>query len=179
MKTALGIDLSTSATGLVLLGGNPDVGNPICLLEDIVKAPKKETGITRAIAITRKVMETIHEKKPDVIVLEGYSLNMRNASSVIPLVELGGMVRLMMYLDDLKWFDPRATELKKFVTGKGNSKKEEMMMNVLKRWGHTSKSNDTADGYGLACMGLLHLGALWEPPQFQHEVVNALTLKCN
>ena len=69
-------------------------------------------------------MQTVQDDKPDRIVMEGYSLNMKHASSVIPLVELGGLLRFMLHLDGFKWYDPRATEVKKFVTGKGNSPKD-------------------------------------------------------
>jgi crossover junction endodeoxyribonuclease RuvC len=89
-----------------------------------------------------------------MIVIEGYSLNMKNASSVVPLVEVGCAVRLMLYLDGLTWFDPRAPEVKKFATGKGNAPKDVVMMHVLKRWGHESKTNNTADAYVCAAMGL-------------------------
>ena len=97
---------------------------------------------------------------PDKIVLEGYSLNLQHASSVVPLVELGGLLRFMLFIDGFKWFDPRASEVKKFVTGKGNSPKDQVMMHVLKRWGHTSKSNNTADAFVCAAMGLAHANRL-------------------
>ena len=105
-------------------------------------------------------MELITERQPDRIVLEGYSLNMKNASSVVPLVELGGLMRFMLHLDGHVWYDPRATEVKKFATGKGNSPKEVVMMHVLKRWGHESKTNNTADAYVCAAMGLAHANRL-------------------
>ena len=50
--------------------------------------------------------------------------------------------------------------MKKFVTGKGNSPKDQVMMHVLKRWGHTSKSNNTADAFVCAAMGLAHANRL-------------------
>ncbi|QXN72674.1 ruvC-like resolvase [Rhodobacter phage RcZahn] len=179
MKTAIGIDASTSSTGVVLLRGQKDAAVPELVLETLVKAPAKLTGIERYKAITIELMEMLEAHKPDRIVIEGYSLNMKNASSVVPLVELGGLIRFMMHLDGYKWLDPRATELKKFVTGKGNAPKEAMMMHVLKRWGHEAKNNDTADAYGLACMGLLHVGALGNSTQDQREIIGAVPLKCN
>ena len=174
MTTALGIDPSVSATGIVHLRGGLSVE---LLLEKDIKPPTKLKGISRQLYIVTEIMTLIHMHLPDVIVVEGYSLNMRNASSVVPLVELGGLLRAMMYLDGLKWNDPRAPELKKFVTGKGNSPKSEMMMHVLKRWGHTSKSDNTADAYGLACMGLCTLGQLPNPTKPMLEIAGALPLR--
>jgi crossover junction endodeoxyribonuclease RuvC len=139
---SIGIDPSITATGVVVLQAGPDKV-PLVRLEHSIKNVKGE-GLQRTQSIVLELMEIIHEHKPDRVVIEGYSLNLKNASSVVPLVELGGLLRFMLMLDELPWLAPRAGELKKFVTGGGNAKKDEMMMWVLKRWGHTSKSNDTA-----------------------------------
>lgn len=155
---SMGIDPSSVATGIVVLEHTKPFLHAL-VLEEEVKFPKL-TGWDRVIAICKVVMTRVHEHKPDRIVLEGYSLNMKNATSVVPLVELGGLMRFLMKLDGLSWYDPRATELKKFVTGKGNVQKDVVMMKVLQRWGHESKSNNTADAYGLAAMGLAHANRL-------------------
>lgn len=154
--TSMGIDPSVSATGIVILGESGET-HPELLFEQEIKS--KFTGMKRVQDIAFKVMGIIHTTKPDRIVIEGYSLG-KNMNSTIPLVELGGVLRLMLYLDGLKWFDPRASELKKFVCGKGNGEKAMIMMHVLKRWGHESATNNTADAYGLACMGLAQANRL-------------------
>lgn len=148
----MGIDPSVSATGIVILAANK-TKHPDLVLEKEIKFPKLK-GMERAKAICTEVMTIIHDHGPQTIVVEGYSLNMKNASSVIPLVELGGILRLMMHLDGFKWYDPRATELKKFVTGGGAAQKSAMMMHVLHRWGYMAKTDNLADAYGLACIGL-------------------------
>ena len=149
---AMGVDLSTKATGLVVLQPN-EKGKPQCLLELVISS-KEPPGAARNREIVLRVVEEVHALKPNKIVIEGYSLNLKNASSIIPLVELGGLLRFMLHLDGLGWYAPTAPEVKKFVTGKGNSPKDIVMMNVLKRWGHEAKSNDTADAYVCAAMGL-------------------------
>jgi crossover junction endodeoxyribonuclease RuvC len=149
---SLGIDLSTSATGLVLLESN-GTKVPALRHEQCLAYPKLK-GIERNKAICTSIMTLIHKHHPEKIVLEGYSLNMRKASSVIPLVEIGGLVRFLMHIDGLEWYDPTAPEVKKFATGKGNATKEVVMMWVLKRWEHTSIDNNTADAYVCAAMGL-------------------------
>ena len=40
--------------------------------------------------------------------------------------------------------------LKKFITGKGNAKKELMLLKVYKRWGVEFNDNNMADAYSLA-----------------------------
>jgi len=167
---SLGIDLSTKATGLVILC---DDGTkfPKLLLEHTIKTKADQSGIDRNTFICSEIIQTINSFEPDIIVVEGYSLNMRNAASVIPLVELGGLLRFLMHLDGHHWLDPRATELKKFITGKGNCEKDMIMMTVLQRWGHASANNNTADAYGLACMGLAYRGKL---PGLTKEMISTV-----
>ncbi len=174
---SLGIDASTNCTGLVVLTGN-GTKIPTLLCEAQIKYPKL-SGMDRHKAIVLDVLTFVHSHQPDVIVIEGYSLNMKNASSVVPLVELGGLIRFMLHLDGLSWLDPRAGEVKKFVLGKGVGPKDQIMMFVLKRWGHTSKDNNTADAYALACMGLAHSNQLPGITEEMRKVVGNLKLLCN
>jgi crossover junction endodeoxyribonuclease RuvC len=170
----MGLDLSATATGIVMLQSN-GAKHPDCLLEMEV-LPKKLAGMERVRFIATEVMERIHLHKPDRVVVEGYSLNLKNASSVVPLVEVGGAVRLMLHLDGIPWFDPRAPQVKEFATGKGNSPKELVMMNVLKRWGHESKTNNTADAFVCAAMGLAHANLLPEITLRMRAIVGELKL---
>ena len=174
---SMGIDPSTSATGLVMLVAS-DSGDPDLAMEKEIKYPKL-SGLEQKIAIVTDVMQLIHSHAPDRIVVEGYSLNMKNASSVVPLVELGGILRFLMKLDGMRWYDPRATEVKKFVTGKGNVNKDVVMMHVLKRWNHTSLSNNTADAYGLAAMGLAHANRLHSVTLDMRAVTGKMEERCN
>ena len=40
--------------------------------------------------------------------------------------------------------------LKKYATGKGNAKKQEMLMQIYKRWGVEFNDDNAADSYALA-----------------------------
>lgn len=176
--TSLGIDLSATATGLVLLR---ETGTPIpeVLLEEEI-VPKNITGVTRSKFIVTRIMELIHEHHPDKIVVEGYSLNFKNRTSVIPLVELGGLLRFMLHLDGFSWFDPRATEVKKFAAGQAkNISKDQIMMWVLKRWDHMSKTNNTADAFVLAALGLAHANRLPGINMEMRKVAGALVMRKN
>lgn len=174
---SMGIDPSTSATGIVLLREN-STPIPDCVLwTEIV--PKKIVGMERNILICTAVMELVHEHNPDKIVVEGYSLNMKNASSVVPLVELGGLLRFLLHLDGLSWYDPRASELKKFATGKGTSPKEVVMMNTYKRWGFEATTNNTADAYVLAAMGLAVANRLPGINLDMRKIAGAMAIRSN
>ncbi len=173
--TSMGIDLSATATGLVILKATGQA-KPELLLEDEIKSGSR-TGLDRARHVVTQVMEAIHAHKPDRLVVEGYSLNTRNASSIIPLVEIGGLLRFMLMIDGLSWLDPRASEVKKFATGKGNSQKDQVMMWVLKRWDHTSATNNTADAFVLAAMGLAFANRLPGITQPMRAIVGGLKLR--
>ena len=156
--TSIGLDLSCTATGVVVLQAS-GVKVPHCTLNKEI-VPKKLAGMARVVWIATEVMTLVHDYKPDRICMEGYSLNMKNASSVVPLVEVGGAIRLMMFLDGLQWLDPRAGQVKEFSTGKGNSAKDLVIMNVYKRWGFEAATNNIADAYVCAAMGLAHVNKL-------------------
>ena len=178
IMVSMGLDISTSATGLVVLQANPDHAHPHLTLEMEISS-KQPSGAARNRDLAMQIMQRIHDHEPDKITIEGYSLNMKNAGSVIPLVELGGIVRLMMHLDEISWYDPTASEVKKFCTGKGNAPKNVVMMNVLKRWGHESKTDNTADAYVCAALGLATSNQLPGITQEMRAVAGKLALKCN
>jgi Holliday junction resolvasome RuvABC endonuclease subunit len=177
---SLGLDMSCSASGVVLLT-HDDAKKPIVLHHEVIKYPKL-TGVARAQAIVLHVMELVHGKglRQDIdrIVIEGYSLG-KFASSTIPLVELGGLLRFMLKLDGYPWLDPRAVQVKKFGSGSGNAKKNMMVMSVYKRWGFEAKDDNEADAYVCACIGLLHAGKLTGSTQDMQKIVGELATRCN
>ena len=173
----MGIDLSSSATGIVVLSDTPDKG-PVCLLEYEILI-SDVTGFKKQRAICQVIMTLIHAWEPERLVLEGYSLNLQNKSSIIPLVELGGLLRFLMHLDGLTWYEVKATQVKKFVAGTGTAKKSQVMMHVLKRWGHESKTDNTADAYVLAAIGLGSANLLKGMTQDQYGIAMNLQARTN
>jgi len=177
-KTIIGIDPSTSATGLVVIDiDDPDLSNPLIAYD--IKPTAKLTGIDRSVFIVTEIMKMVTFYRPVFVVIEGYSLNLRNASSVIPLVELGSLLRFMLRVDKTSWLDPRASELKKFATGKGNAPKDVVMLNAYKKWGFDAANNNIADAYVLAMMGLAHIGELKGATKEMEKIAKSLKLKFN
>lgn len=145
----MGIDPSTK-TGVSLVGPDTKV-----LAYDEIEV-KKAVGFDRASGIIARVM-AFHEKhRPDLVVIE--EMFVGHASSAITIIQIGTLLRYFLWQEGIKYIDVPATTLKKFVSGKGNSKKEEMMMHVLKRWGFTSPTNNIADAVGLGMFGLCCVG---------------------
>jgi crossover junction endodeoxyribonuclease RuvC len=141
----VGLDLSTKSGVAVV-----ETGNTILYTEEVVF--KKETGIARMGSIAGRILEIVTEYKPDLCVIENYGFS--NAHTLVTLVEIGTVVRYFLHQNDINFMLVPPTSLKKFVTGKGNASKDQVMMFILKNWGHESSTNNVADAVGLALFGL-------------------------
>jgi Holliday junction resolvasome RuvABC endonuclease subunit len=69
-------------------------------------------------------------------------------------IELGGILRFILWQEGIPYRVVSPSVVKKFVTGTGAAKKELMMMEVFKRWAYSSSVNDEADAFALAQLGL-------------------------
>lgn len=173
---SLGVDLSATATGVVMLSYFKGAVS-VCFEEEI--KPVAMIGISRADYVAGKLMELIDTTKPNCITVEGYSLNLKNANSVIPLIEIGSVFRYNLFKRGISWLDPSAGQLKTFATGKGNSPKDKVMMHVYKTWGFESSSNNVADAYVLARIGLSKRVQGMLLKDYQYKVIKYLNFKCN
>ena len=74
--------------------------------------------------------------------------------SALKMGELASVVKLTIYdfFDDERRFPLRVPPmtLKKFASGKGNAKKQEMLLQIFKRWGMEFNDDNAADAYALA-----------------------------
>ena len=78
------------------------------------------------------------------------------SQAALVLGELSATVRLAIY-DFFPEEDPRQfplkvppMTLKKYAAGKGNAKKQEMLLQIYKRWGIEFNDDNAADSYALA-----------------------------
>lgn len=153
---AMGIDPSTR-TGIAIVEGDKSIIHT----EEIEF--KKCIGLERASKIIGRIKEIHDTYKPTIITIEDMFVG--HTSSAIPLIQLGSLIRYNFWLEDITYYDVSPMTLKKFVTGKGTSKKDEIMMYVLKRWGHASATNNIADAIGLAMIGLAYGGVPFSKEQ--------------
>jgi Holliday junction resolvasome RuvABC endonuclease subunit len=170
---SLGIDPSTTATGFVVLESADQ--RPRVLFEDTL-IPLHLERLERCSAIAGRMLEILGEFEPERTAIEGYGLNMKHPSSVIPLVELGTVLRYFLRQQRFCYLEPSPGELKKFVFGTGKGSKAQMMLQVFKRWGYEAKDEHRADAYGLATIGLAHAGKLPSPNHAMLEVIGAVRL---
>lgn len=142
---SMGIDIA-SCTGLALVGDGEDRGKTLEIA--------KSKGFSRLHLIAQNVEQTLQVWQPDIVVVERYAY-CRNIGSFITLVELGTTIRQVLWDLKLPWYEVPPTTLKKWVTGHGAAKKDQMAKYVEMRWGHKSPSHDVVDAFALAQMGLL------------------------
>jgi crossover junction endodeoxyribonuclease RuvC len=144
----LGIDLSLTSTGICLLGEDNEFE------ASLIKT--KSRGYERLIFIKDEVESFVNWGDPRLVVLEGYSFGSKFGRRE-SIGELGGIIKLSLVTMGRKTIIAPPTCLKKFVTGKGNSGKEIMLMRTLAKYKIEFNDNNLCDAFGLAKMGQVYL----------------------
>lgn len=140
MSIVMGIDPSLTSTGWVVLADG-----------DLYKhgtINSKLTGPARLLEIKKDIFELLLLYKPKMVAIEGYAYAAANKAHQIG--ELGGVLRCLLYEKADDWREYPPTVVKKYCTGKGNGKKEDMKLWTYKKWGVEFKTNDEVDAYVLA-----------------------------
>ena len=92
------------------------------------------------------------------VYVEGYGYG--NPYTLGPLIELGTILREVVFERVIGWTEVPPTSLKKFLTGSGNAKKELMMLTVFKKFAISCSDNNEADAIALAYYGACEQGLL-------------------
>jgi crossover junction endodeoxyribonuclease RuvC len=111
---------------------------------------KKQSGIQRVDSFLGWTNEIMTEYKPMKVCIEGYGY--ANKYTLATLVEIGTAIRLALHAHQCEYIEIAPGTLKKFATGKGNAKKDQIMLAVYKKWGFDPETNNIADAYVLAKM---------------------------
>jgi len=150
-EITVGIDQSLTGFALTVL----DVKKPDQFITWVYKSPY--FGIERLADIRQWLSDNLnyideHWYLEDVA-MEGTVLA---SHAALVLGELSATVRLAIY-DHFDEEDPRRyplkvppMTLKKYAAGKGNAKKQEMLLQIYKRWGIEFNDDNAADSYALA-----------------------------
>lgn len=141
----VGIDPSLASTGIVKLDENANVIEAISL-----KAGKEDDPL-RFMKLTKRIRKHL-VPSTDRVLIEGFSFGSRGKSTSV-MYGIGWCIRMMLEEEHFKWQEAAPTTVKKFGSGKGNAKKEDLVLPVYKKWGFESSSNDITDAYILARMG--------------------------
>jgi len=143
----MGVDPSLTCTGVVVLNNDEVISE---------RVSSKARGIFRAIEIADRIAELILIHKPNVAYIEGYSFG-STGQALYQIGELGGLIRERFCeikgnfeVVPFDWQEIPPAQVKKFCTGKGNTKKEDMKLHAYKRWGIELRTNDEIDAFVLA-----------------------------
>ena len=147
-KLFVGIDPSFNSTGIIVLDENAEIVDEknfsLAKYDEIEeKLLKFEENISFIPTITRL----------GGVYIEGPAY-MASGKYILQMGAMHFILRLFLYKRDVFFKVIAPGTLKKFVTGKGNAKKDLMLLKVYKRWGVEFEVDDLADAYGLARMAL-------------------------
>jgi Holliday junction resolvasome RuvABC endonuclease subunit len=156
---AIGIDQSLTGFALTAL----NVSAPDQYQSWVYKSDKR--GAARLADIRWWLMDKFDQiaKTGDIVEIAMEAAILASPSSLV-LGELAGMVKLACwdYFDsNVSRYHPYPAHmraplqippmtLKKYAAGKGNAKKQEMLMQIFKRWGIEFNDDNAADSYALA-----------------------------
>lgn len=166
---SVGLDLSMSATGYCVKRG------AVLSVGTIKTKPKDfENDLERLKSICRQVMAQI-PADVNMICIEDFFTPASRAQTgaAIKLAMLGTLVRVAVYDAGFPFYIPVNSQIKKFVTGKGNVQKNIVVREVYKRWGIDAKDDNQADAVGMAHLAeaLVQDAGVEERAKFQVEVV--------
>lgn len=140
-----GIDLSLTGTGIICLDDNLNI-----LIQKLIKTKSESLIEDRYIYIYDIISKLINKYEDKIINIEGLSFNSKNSQRYLELAGLHYYIRTNFKYYNLNYKITPPTILKKFVTGKGNCKKNLILLNVYKKWDIEFNDDNTADAYGLA-----------------------------
>ena len=174
--TSLGIDLSLTGTGLVILE------NGKIAKQKLIKSKPTPDGqpideLKRIKKIVEEIETIIAENLPNIAIIEGLAFMVRNATALVQLSALNYFVRSMLMDYHVPFVIVAPTSLKKFITGSGISKKDVILIELYKRYGVSILNDNEADAYGLAQVGLALLGGNSKTTTKLQEEVTSLLKK--
>jgi hypothetical protein len=150
IEVAVGIDQSLTGFALTAIS----ITDPLQYITWVYKSPY--FGIERLVDIRQWLIDHLdylmeQGNSIENIAMEGTVLQ---SHAALVLGELSATVRLAIYdyFDDGLRFPLKVPPmtLKKYAAGKGNAKKQEMLLQIYKRWNVEFNDDNAADSYALA-----------------------------
>ena len=116
-------------------------------MHGVIKSKLK--GVTeRIVNIREKIKNMISLYSIDTIVMEDYSY-MSSGRFTFTAGEVGGAIKLLCFDNKIKLMIVPPSLLKKFICNKGQAKKEQMLLQLYKKYGKEFNNNNIADAFGL------------------------------
>ena len=115
----------------------------------IIVTKEAKTQFEKILMIRTKLSILYESYKYDTLIMEGYSYGSSNTRFTFTAGELGGVLKLFCHDAHIVLYMVPPTILKKFICGKGNAKKEQMLLQLYKKTGREFNNNNIADAYAL------------------------------
>ena len=144
----VGIDHSMTGTGVVVVDQDGHI-----LEQKLIKTTPAESDEKRMITILDGLSFISKMIRLKTVYIEGPSYASKG-QAILQMGALHYLIRIFLYRKKIKYKIIAPTTLKKFVCGSGNAKKEQMLLNIYKKWGIEFRDNNIADAYSLARMAL-------------------------
>jgi len=165
----LGIDPSLTSTGICVMSEHGNILSTKAITSYF-------TGVKRLKDFKEQIIDICQYvaglKEKTSVFIEGYSFGSIGRKEFI--AELGGIIRLTLYEQELEFVDVPPTVLKKYITGKGNADKVAVGVAVMKQYGEGFDTTDQTDAFVLCQIGLAYFGLIAELSKDRQEVIRGM-----
>ena len=131
---SIGLDLSLTGTGVVVLNDGKIIKQRLIKSKPVPDG-KPLDEVKRIRKIVEEIELIVGDSTPTIAVIENLAFGVRNATALTQLAALNYFVRSMLMDYNVPFILIAPNSLKKFVTGNGAAKKDEMMLAIYKRYG--------------------------------------------
>jgi crossover junction endodeoxyribonuclease RuvC len=174
MKISIGLDLSITHTGVVILDENKKV-----IYRGVIKSKPEGDTPTDELARLDKIVYEIDDiidmhtngKEERFAFIENLAFGVQKTTAITQLAGLSYLVRAMLASWNIPFYLVAPTSLKKFALGKGRGEKDHMVLEAYKQFGLDGIDNNIADAAFLAHLGLMILDEKKIEYQYQREVI--------
>ena len=148
-KLFVGLDPSMRATGIIVLDEDAEI-----VEQKLFSCKDKECLIEKELVNYEKEIEFITNMVGrETVYMEGPAYQ-ATGQRILQMGAIHFLTRLTFFKKNVEFKVIAPGTLKKFVTGKGNSKKDLMLLKTYKKWGVEFEDDNLCDAYGLARMAL-------------------------
>ena len=140
----IGIDLSLTATAIVVLSEKA-----VTLFQGTISTKANEKIEDRFLKIEKYLFNIIKTNQPSRINIEGLSYSSKGQAT-LDSAGLHFLIRTTLRRNKIPFRITPPTTLKKFVSGKGNCKKNLMLKEAYKKWGEDFFDDNICDAYSLS-----------------------------
>jgi len=148
MNIYVGIDQSMNSTGIVFIDTNYNIQKKMIISSD-TNLENYERIMQIGDDLLFELLKCSEKDNEIFCCIEGISYG-SHGRGVIQQGSLHNYIRILLKKHNIFNIVCEPTVLKKFVTGKGQCKKELMLMKIYKKWKIEFDNSDLADAYALA-----------------------------